>query len=74
MQASRIDLQTVTSEIETKTKVRDNERQRSYRELLMHKREQYEQLRQYTELEDAAKQRLAQLRSEIKDLQSRTDF
>ena len=40
----------------------------------MHKREHYEQLRQYTEIEDEAKQRLAQSRSELENLQARTVF
>ena len=40
----------------------------------MHKREHYEQLRQNTEIEDEAKRRLAQSRSELEDLQARTVF
>ena len=40
----------------------------------MHKREHYEQLRQYTVLEDEAIRRLAQSRSELEDLQARTVF
>ena len=40
----------------------------------MHKREQYEQLRQFTELEDAAKRRSAQSRSGLEDLQARLSF
>ena len=39
VQAARNDLKTVTSEIEAKTKIRDDERQKAYREHLMHKRE-----------------------------------
>ena len=74
VQAARTDDQSVTSEIKAKTKIRDDERQRIYREHLMHKREQYEQLRQYTELEDAAKRCLDQSRSELKDLQARIVF
>ena len=68
VQAARIDLQTVTSELEAKTTIRDDERQRAYREHLMHKREHYEQLRQYTETEDEAKRRLAHSKSELEDL------
>ena len=74
VQSARNDLQSVTSEIEAKPKIRNDERQRAYREHLMHKREQYEQLRQYAELEDAAKRRLAQSRSELEDLQGHTVF
>ena len=64
----------MTLEVEAKTKVRDDERQRAYREHLMHKREHYEQLRQYIELEDAIMRRLAQSRSELEDLQARIVF
>ena len=74
LQAARTDLQTVTSEIDAKTKIRDDERLRAYSEQLMHKREHYEQLRQYTEIEDEAKRRLAQLRSERENLQALTVF
>lgn len=58
VQADRIDLQTVSLKIERKTKVRDDDRQRAYRKQLMHKREHHRQMRRYTKLKDAAKQRV----------------
>ena len=58
----------MTLEIKAKTKIRNDERQRVCLKHLMLMREQYEQLRQYTKLEDASNQRLAQSRSELEDL------
>ena len=57
----------MTLKLEAKTKIRDDERQKAYREHLMQKREHYEQLRKYTEIENEAKRRLAQLRTELED-------
>ena len=74
VQAARIDLQTVTLKIKTRTMYRDDEQQIAYREQLMHKREHNEQFSQGTELVDSAKRHLAQSRSDLGDLKARTVF